>query len=150
MSVHFQPAQPENLPEFLSMMEDFYALFDYPFNPESATKSYYELLNNPALGRVWVIQSDSQIIGYIALVFGFSFGYGGRDAMLDELYLTADSRGQGIGNQTMGFLEDQVRLMGIEALHLEVESDNLKALDLYKGRGFKGSNRIFLTKKLSE
>jgi len=36
------------------------------------------------MGRVWLIQYQGQVIGYVILTLGYSLEYGGRDAFIDE------------------------------------------------------------------
>jgi hypothetical protein len=35
------------------------------------------LLDDDRLGRIWIIQSDHQAVGYIALCLGYSIEFGG-------------------------------------------------------------------------
>jgi len=60
----------------------------------------------------------------VVLAFGFSFEYKGRDAFIDELFLKEAYRKKGIGGQTMRFVEQQAKELGVHAIHLEVEKSN--------------------------
>jgi GNAT superfamily N-acetyltransferase len=84
----------------------------------------------------------------VVLTFGFSFEYGGRDAFIDELYLEAAHRGKGIGGLTIDFVSEQAKVLGVKALHLEVERHNDWGNRLYRKKGFGGNERHLLTKWL--
>ena len=84
-SIHFLLGHPGFIPKILEMMEAFYAIDDYPFDGQNAEATLRHFLENENLGRLWLIQSGSQIVGYIVLTFGFSFEYSGKDAFIDEL-----------------------------------------------------------------
>jgi len=134
--VNLVPAFSSHVSDILVMMEDFYQMFDYPFEKEKARKNLHAFIHDQGLGRLWIIRLDEEIIGYAALPFGFSFGYGGRHAVLDEFYLIELSRGKGIGKKVLEMILDEAKKMNLTRIHLEVEKDNLAAKGLYKNQGF--------------
>lgn len=148
MTVSFELATPYRTAEVLSMMAEFNAIDNYPFDPEEWRQNLEAFTSNPELGRLWVILLEEAVIGYLVLSFGFSFEYRGRDGLIDEFYIREDFRGQGIGRQAMEFVETQARALGIQALHLEVERHNERGNRLYRQRGYKGKDRDYLTKWL--
>jgi ribosomal protein S18 acetylase RimI-like enzyme len=101
------------------------------------------------MGRVWLIQYQSQAIGYVILTFGYSLEYGGRDAFIDELYIEPAYQGQGIGKQTIKFLEEVCISLNVQALHLEVEKQNTSAQSFYRQVGFEDHDRYLMTKYLN-
>lgn len=145
----FLKATEEDIPVILEMMENFNALFGYAFDRKLARQLLSEFIGNESLGRLWVVQLGSLKVGYIALSFGFSFEYGGRDAFIDELFIKEGYRGNGIGRQTMAFIESQARQLGINAIHLEVEGGNMAGKHLYGELGYKENNRSLLTRKIA-
>lgn len=46
--------------------------------------------------------------------------------------MLAEYRGRQIGTQTLGFLEERCQTLNLQALHLEVEHQNLKAQRFYR------------------
>lgn len=130
-------------------METFYAIDDYPFDQELAEHLIVELTENEYLGRLWLISNGHEIIGYIALTFGFSFEYAGRDAFIDELFIKEGFRGMGFGAKTMEQLEIEARRLGVNAIHLEVERHNARGNRLYENQGYVGNDRKLLTKRIS-
>ncbi len=38
---------------------------------------FFEFVENPDLGKGWVIVADGQLVGYVILTFVFSFEYAG-------------------------------------------------------------------------
>lgn len=85
------------------------------------------ILSNDALWQVWLIQHGSEAIGYIILTFGYSLEGERRDAFIDEFYIKANYRGQGVGITTIKFLESVCPSLGIHAVHLEVKRQNTVA-----------------------
>ena len=78
-------------------MRAYYREDDYPFDEALAARAIRELLANEQLGWLWVIESNHEIVGYLAVTLGFSLEYRGRDAFIDELYLRPEARASGLG-----------------------------------------------------
>ncbi len=130
------------------MMAAFYAESDYAFDLDRARAALVELLDDERLGRVWLIVSADEIVGYVVLAFGFSLEFGGRDAFIDEFFIEPSSRGIGIGSEVLRAIELECRHLGVNALHLEVEHDNPRGEALYRRQGFEGNDRKLLTRWL--
>lgn len=141
-------AELKDIPEILTMMEEFYAIDQYPFDAEITRSNLNDFINNSDLGRFFLIRYESETAGYIVLTFGYSFEYQGRDAFIDEFFLKYAFRGRGIGTKTLKLIEQESAKLGVKAIHLEVESRNTKANQLYIRQGFSGNNRSLLTKKI--
>ena len=146
MQTNFRPAVDSDAATILAFMRELYAIDGTtPFEEAGARRTLLGIVRDPAFGRVWVIQDGARPIGYVILTLGYSLEYRGRDAFLDELFVAADSRGRGIGRETMRFVEDACRELGVRALHLEVERANTAAQRLYRKFGFADHDRYLLT-----
>ncbi len=132
----------------LTMMAAFYAEDAHAFVPGQAEAAIHDLMTHEHYGRLWLIEVEGAIVGYIAVTFGYSLEYHGRDAILDEIYLQAPYRGQGIGTHSLRFVETACRELGITALHLEVMDDNPQASALYRRLGYEPRSSQFLHKWL--
>jgi ribosomal protein S18 acetylase RimI-like enzyme len=121
---------------------------DFHFDEAGVRQAATELVADPALGRLWLIEQQNATIGYVALCFGFSLESHGRDAVIDEIYLLPEFRGQGIGTAAMQFVEAKARQLGVKRLFLEAERANLSAVALYQKLGFEDLGRFLLNKYL--
>ena len=129
-------------------MGEFYAESGYPLDQEIARSAFLELIENPDLGRVWLILLSGEPVGYIAVTFGFSLEYYGRDGFIDDLFIRAPFRGVGLGTRVLEAIEAECRALGLRALHLEVGRTNEPALALYRRQGFRDNDRQLLSKRL--
>jgi ribosomal protein S18 acetylase RimI-like enzyme len=109
------------------------------------------LLARPELGRASRIVHAGETRSYAVLTFGLSleWEWGGRDAFVDEIFVVAAQRGQGLGRAALRALMEEARALGVRALHLEVEAGNVAAQALYRSEGFSGSERRLLSRRLS-
>jgi diamine N-acetyltransferase len=83
------------------------------------------------------------------VTIGYSIEFGGRDAFLDELFVSADSRGRGLGTRALEVAAEACREAGIVALHLEVDHANTAAQRLYRRHGFVDHDRYLMTRRFS-
>lgn len=144
----FKTLETSQIETITSMMQDFYAIDNYPINIEVSKKLFQEFISDENLGKAWLIYDDSEIVGYVILTFIFSFEYGGKIAFLDELYLKEIARGKGIGKQTIQFIKEQALLLNVKLLYLEVENHNENAQKLYLANDFEVHNRKLLKFKV--
>jgi ribosomal protein S18 acetylase RimI-like enzyme len=148
MKPNLKLARQDDISLLLGMMERFYAIDNYPFNRETASSNLRTFIDNDQLGRLWVIHFDNTPIGYLALTFGFSFEYGGRDAFIDELFIEENFRNLGIGSEAMHLVEQEAVLLDVKAIHLEVEKNNATGNRIYLKQGYTSNDRTLLTKSI--
>ena len=148
--VTFRPATKEDEADLLRMMRKLAEQEPgaYFFDELVVRRVLREFLANLNLGKVWIFSEGAAPAGYIVLTLGYSFEYHGRDAFVDELYVEPQYRRRGIARQTLRFVEEQAREMGVQAVHLEVDHGNDPAKELYRGSGYEDHGRYLMTKRL--
>jgi len=134
--------------ELIAMMRSFYAELGEPFEEERAERALRALLADPSYGAVWVFREDGRAVGYLVVTHGYSLEFGGRIAVVDEVYAVPEMRGRGIGARALALAEEHCRRNGISALRLEVHHENRRALALYERSGYEAHDRPLMTKWL--
>lgn len=146
----FRIASESDLGVLLAMMrelnEEDHDVDQPPFDSNLAGAAAIALIENSSWGRVWMICDDERVVGYLALTFGYSLEYGGRDAFVDELFIAPSHRNLGMGRKALLFAEAASPALGIKALHLEVKRGNDAAQRLYRSLGFNDHVRRIMTK----
>jgi ribosomal protein S18 acetylase RimI-like enzyme len=151
MKINFKPADNDDVEILLPFIQKLYEVDgSVIFNAVVVRQALMQLLSDELMGRVWLIQYQGKAIGYVVLTFSYSLEYGGRDAFIDEIYIDHAYQGQGIGKQTIKFLEEVCISLNVQALHLEVERDNISAQGFYRQVGFEDHNRYLMTKYLNQ
>jgi GNAT superfamily N-acetyltransferase len=146
MEPEFRLANPADIDTIIEFMRQFYAIDDYPFEDHAARTALENIVHDLSLGRVWLITVEEESIGYIVVTFGYSLEYRGRDAFIDELFVLANHRNQGIGTKAIQFAIEACPAFGIRALHLEVERSNVAGQTLYRKFGFEDHDRYLMTR----
>jgi GNAT superfamily N-acetyltransferase len=148
MQTTFKTAAPADTETLVGMMRDFYEVDHMAFSEQVAREALLELMAKDWLGRLWLINDGGEVVGYVALTFCFSLEFGGRAAIIDELYLKASHRRKGLGLKALAFVEEFCLRLGVRALHLEVDRRNHNAQALYQKFGFEDRNNFYLSKWL--
>ncbi len=81
----------------------------------------------------YVFEDNGGILGYAMLAKSFSTEFGKKCIWIEDLYLTKDARGKGIGTKFFEFIENEYKDC---IFRLEVEEENEVAVKLYKKQGF--------------
>jgi ribosomal protein S18 acetylase RimI-like enzyme len=126
----------------------------YTHDPEAIDVSrdretLLHLINKPDLGWAMIAVADGESVGYVLVTFCFSVEFGGRFALIDELYVIEERRGTGVGGAVLTQLDQFLSSAPeISAVRLEVERMNLGAWRLYRRHGFEAHDRRIMTKWL--
>lgn len=142
-------ARPDDLEALLALHRNFFAEDHYPYHEEETRANLAQLLGDPSLGRVFLLEEKGLPAGYLVLTFGFSLEFGGRNALVDELYVAPGHRGRGHGTRALAAAEELCRELGIRALHLVVERYKEDAQALYRRAGFVAYERNVMSKTLA-
>ena len=146
--ITFQNLQQNQITNIVSMMQDFYAIDNYPIDVDESKQLLETFISNPNLGKAWLIYHEEEIVGYVILTFVFSFEYKGILAFLDELYIKNEHQGKGFGKQAVQFIQQESSQLNVKMLYLEVEEHNENAQKLYLAHDFVNHNRKILKHKL--
>ncbi len=150
MSVFFRRATSVHLDMLLDLIRDYYTFDGLLFDALKQRSALSGLIANSQHGYIWLIELDNAVVGYMAVCFGYSLEFGGRDAFVDEIYLLPEVRGQGIGTQAIQVMIETCRTNGIQALHLEVSLKNESAVAYYEKSGFERRNFALMSRVIVE
>lgn len=144
IEVSLQVAQISDLDELRGLVRAYHAFEGISCPDGDIDAAVSPLLGDSDLGRCWLIRAGEATAGYLALCFGYSIEFGGRDGFIDEMYLAEPFRGQGVGTAALRLLKAEASALGVGALHLEVARTNKRAQRLYEKAGFIARAPFFL------
>jgi GNAT superfamily N-acetyltransferase len=146
--LRLKPASPRDSADLLKFIRAYYKYEDIPFDRKGITAGLAFLLKSPSTGGAWLIMKCGKPVGYLILTFAFDLEFGGRQAILNDLYIEAPHRRIGLGTLALAQIEDFCRSSGVRAIELHVTIKNASVLEFYRGAGFKEYNRIPMSKCL--
>ena len=129
-------AGPAQLEELLPLVEAYHAFEEVETSAEQRKIAVSKLLQDKNLGEIWLVRNLDNLISYIAVCYSYSIEFGGRDAFVDEFFISNDERGKGIGGRVLKEIAALMRARGIVAIHLEVDGLNERAKAAYARAGF--------------
>lgn len=145
-SPEIRPARPADLEHIATMMRDFYAGEQLPFDEARARRVADELIDPNPYGFLFVMNAADQIHGYLLITWGYGAEYGGPFLVLDEVYLEPAYRGRGWGGLALAFVDRLAAERGAHAVRLEVTDHNSNAARLYQRHGFADQRRRVLAR----
>lgn len=129
--------QTGDLPLYKQMSLEFYATdaVDHPL-PESYFENVFAeiLRGGPFLDGYFLQSEDGTEVGYAVVSKMWAVEAGGLCAWVEDLYIREPYRGRHLGTEFFEFLRKTYP--DVRRFRLEVESDNLSAVALYKKQGF--------------
>jgi GNAT superfamily N-acetyltransferase len=140
----------EDLPTLLDLMADFYEEAGFVLDRPHAEEAFEALLADPDLGRVWLIEQGSTVVGHIVVTFVFAMEYGGVTAVVDDLYIRPAARGAGLGAAAVAEARRACAALGVRAMRVEVGRENAVAQAAYRHAGFAAVERLLMTLRLAD
>jgi GNAT superfamily N-acetyltransferase len=132
------------------LVREFCAVDQHDFDEQVVLAGLVPLLGPPfgegAPGQVWVVEDEAGLNGYGVLTWGWSLESGGRDALLDELYVR--DRGRGAGAALLEALVAAARAGGASRMFLETEEGNAAARRFYARAGFDVEGSVWMQRSL--
>lgn len=112
---------------------------------EVARAAIEPLLRDRSHGMVLVAGEGHELLGYAVLTWGWGLESGGREGLLDEVYLVPEIRGRGVGGRLVERVLDAARGAHCRTLFLETEKANDDARRLYARHGLTEQDSIWMS-----
>ncbi len=100
------------------------------------------ILENSQIGDILVAETESQVIGMVNLLYTVSTALGSRVALLEDLIVAPESRGQGVGSKLIEQAIALAKTKDCRRITLLTDIDNLAAHRFYHRHGFHSSSMI--------
>lgn len=140
-------AGPGDLDVLLPLIAEFYEVDRHTFDESVVRPALSPLLSGDTAGQVWLVTTGSgDVVGYAVLTWGYSLESGGREGLLDELYVR--QRNAGFGGAALDALAESARRAGCRVLFLETESHNTRVRGFYRRHGFLEQDSIWMSRAL--
>jgi len=147
MKIDFATA--EDLPQLADLLAELFAL-ESDFRPErdKQLRGLKLILDEPALGRLFVLRIAGQVAGMANALIAVSTAEGGRVLLLEDVIVGREHRGGGFGRRLVEHVLDWASEQGMTRVTLLADRDNHAALDFYRRLGFETSHMTVLRKNL--
>jgi len=125
-------------------------LLDYLFSQEVEFKPDHEtqsrglemILNNNNIGNIFVAKKNEKTIGMVILLYTASTALGERVALLEDMVVSPNERGLGIGSMLLDHAVKYATEEGCKRITLLTDKTNIGAQKFYKQHEFNRSSMI--------
>jgi ribosomal protein S18 acetylase RimI-like enzyme len=145
MSVEIVQMRSADESVFLALSQAFYRQEGFVFDAPRAARLVRQVLADPSIGVVFLARRGGVVVGYSIQTLSFSFEFGGRFVLLDELFVLPEAQGAGVGRRLIANAVDFCRKNGCGHLRLEVLERNARAIEVYRAAGFRQEARHLMT-----
>ncbi len=139
----------QDVPVLVELMTEFYQEAGLTLSSDAATKAFTTLLEEPSRCRVWLVERDSEPVGYIVLTLSYSMEFGGLRGFVDDFFVRPAARRKGYGTVALKAVKAACRELNVRALLVETGPQTHPARGVYARAGFKESGRMLLSQTLS-
>ncbi len=130
MEYCIRPAADKDLASILCLMKA-HALFEgHELDLSEQHRQLKSLAKLPL--TIFVVESNNKLYGYMSVIKQFSTWDMDWYIYLDCLYLTKETRGQGLGFKLMEILKNFSKKNKIKTIQWQTPSDNYSAIKFYK------------------
>lgn len=106
------------------------------------------IIRQPEIGHLFVARENMEIVGMVSLLFTVSTALGEKVAWLEDMVVSPDSRGKGVGSALLAYAIDDARLQGCKRITLLTDGNNEIAQGFYQAHGFEVSTMLAMRKLL--
>lgn len=149
MSVRIAPASEADLPQLADLLTELFSLEnDFTPDRDKQLRGLRLILDEPQLGRLFVLRVDGQLAGMANALITISTAEGGKVLLLEDVIIRPQHRGAGLGRRMIEHVQEWAREQGMTRVTLLADRDNTPALDFYARLGFESSSMNVLRKRL--
>jgi ribosomal protein S18 acetylase RimI-like enzyme len=148
MNVIVDFATEADLPALADLLHQLFAL-ESDFQParDKQLRGLRLILDNPALGRLFVLRIDGQVAGMANALITVSTALGTPVVLLEDVIVSRNQRGSGHGRRLLEHVFAWAKAQGLARVTLLSDQDNAPALAFYEKLGFEKSAMVVRRKR---
>jgi len=141
--MHIDKASSADIPALSELLSVLFAQ-EEEFTPdlEAQAQGLAHIIDKPEVGAVLVAREGGQILGMVSLLFTVSTALGGRVAWLEDMVVSAQARGAGLGSELLAQAISLARAQGCKRITLLTDRANEAAQRFYRQQGFAASSMV--------
>lgn len=149
MNIHIDFATNQDLPRLADLLAELFALeSDFAPDRDRQLRGLRLILDNPALGRLFVLRIAGEVAGMANALITVSTAEGSKVLLLEDVIVSRAHRGGGLGRKLIEHVLGWAREQGMTRVTLLADRDNTPALDFYRKLGFELSHMTVLRKTM--
>lgn len=141
--IKIKPAELADIPALCQLLNQLFSQ-EREFVPDESaqTRGLNKIISEPGIGQILVARNAQHIVGMVSLLYTVSTALGERVALLEDMVINAEQRGNGLGSQLMEAAISLARQQGCRRITLLTDQDNEVAQRFYQKQGFTVSTML--------
>jgi len=141
--MHIEAATEADLPALTKLLAVLFAQeAEFTPNPEAQHRGLLRIITNHDVGIVLVAKEDETVLGMVILLYTVSTALGERVALLEDMVVSPEARGRGVGSHLLKRAVSVAEAAGCLRITLLTDQLNLSAQRFYKRHGFTPSSMV--------
>lgn len=137
MTIHYIEATIEDLPTIVNIYNEAIPTHQSTADLELITvadrEDWFHSFDDTH--PIWLIYDNDQVVGWVALEQMYGRAAYKKSAEI-AIYLTQTTKGKGIGSQTIEFIEQTAKRLGLKSIAGYVLSQNIPSQRMFQKAGF--------------
>jgi GNAT superfamily N-acetyltransferase len=145
MAIEIGFATTEDLPQLADLLAELFTLeSDFKPEREKQLRGLRLILDNPELGRLFVLRDGERVLGMANALITVSTAEGGYVLLLEDVIVRSEHRGDGLGKMLVEHVLTWAKAEGMTRVTLLTDRGNTGALDFYRKLGFEDSSMVVM------
>lgn len=123
---------------------------DFKPDYQAQSRGLARIIDSPEVGLIIVARQEGQVVGMVNLLYTVSTALGDRVALLEDMVVSPDARGSGVGSRLLEQAIQSAKSEGCKRITLLTDKTNESAQHFYQKHGFGFSSMMPLRLSLTE
>jgi GNAT superfamily N-acetyltransferase len=142
-------ATTDDLPAMADLLAELFTLErDFQPDREKQLAGLKLIIDEPAMGRLFVVRVNAIIVGMANALITFSTAEGGRVVLMEDVIIKTEHRGRGLGTRLVKHVLTWATNERMSRVTLLADKGNALALGFYERLGFQPSAMTVLRRML--
>ena len=124
------------------LFELFSQEIEFTPNKEVQQKALKTIILNENIGDVYVATINEKVVSMVNILYTISTALGTKVAIFEDFIVDRNYRNQGIGENLIDFVFEDLKAKNFSRITLLTDNDNLKAHKFYEKKGFVKSSMV--------
>ncbi len=140
-------AEIEDIPQLCRLLEVLFSQ-EAEFKPdyEIQSEGLRKIISCPAVGDIILAREANKVMGMANLLYTVSTALGGPVAILEDMVVSPQARGSGVGSELIRYCVEIAKQKGCKRITLLTDHDNDGAHRFYQRHGFVRSSMVTFRK----
>ena len=124
------------------LFELFSQEVEFTPNKEVQQKALKTIISDENIGDIYVATINEKVVAMVNILYTISTALGTKVAIFEDFIVDRNYRNQGIGENLIDFVFEDLKAKNFSRITLLTDNDNLKAHKFYEKKGFIKSSMV--------